>query len=619
MKAIGLLELTKKFSIEVIEKHLVSYFIEANNIRVPANSYIQEYLSDYKKSALIFDAISALNHTSVEQLSMDMELLIPTEDKKINGAFFTPAYIVDYIIESVAPKITDSVIDISCGSGAFLIGVVRYFQKKFNVSIKQIVENNLFGADILSYNVNRCKILITLFGLLNGEDISDTEINVHTIDSLKHKWNRKFECVVGNPPYVKFQDLDVDTRSFLSSNWETTQFGTYNLYFAFFELGYNILSDTGRLGYITPNNYFTSLAGEILRNYFQRKQCVFKIVDFNSIKVFDAQTYTAITFLSKERNDYIQYARIGNNQHPEHFLFATYFTSNFYSTLSAKKWRLLCGNERQNIEQIESIGKPIGELFNICAGIATLKDEVFFVVPDKEDADFYYFTYNGNSYKVEKAITRAVIKISEFKSQKELNLNNRRIIYPYKYVKGKATPISEDEMKSTYPNAYNYLSSVKPILDSRGKGKQAFNPFYVFGRTQGLNRSGIKLLTPTFSKFPRFLLDKDETAFFTNGYGVYLNPRMDQLFESSPISEPENLDVVQRILNSMVMHYYVTKTSVAIDGGYPCYQKNFIEKFTIPNLNKSDISAIREMSDSQFEDFIEKTYQISLPEPNLDS
>lgn len=616
-KIVGILELAKRCSIEVLEKHLVSHFVKANNIRVPHNSFINEYLSDYIEDAYIAEAVSILNHISLEQLSMDMELLIPSEDKKINGAFFTPAYIVDYIVESVTPTIEDSVIDLSCGSGAFLLGVVRYYLKNYDVSVRQIIKNNLFGADILPYNVNRCKILLSLYGLLNGEIISGDEVNVYVVDSLKHKWARRFNCVIGNPPYVKFQDLEVGTRSFLSNNWDTTRFGTYNLYFAFFELGYNILDDSGRLGYITPNNYFTSLSGEILRLYFQRKQCVSRIVDFSSIKVFEAQTYTAITFLSKKCSEYIQYARIGRGQLPQQFLLSTSFTPNCYSSLNSKKWRLLCGNERENIEQIETIGIPIGELFNICAGIATLKDEVFYVIPDSEDSKYYYFTHNDRPFKVERDITRVVVKISDFKTQEELDFNNRRIIYPYKTEKGRAVPIPESEMKSTYPHAYSYLTAVRSVLDERGKGKQTFNPFYVYGRTQGLNRSGVKLLTPTFSKFPRFLLDKDEKAFFTNGYGVYLNPRIGSLFDSIPISDPRNLDVVQRILNSVVMHYYVTKTSVSIDGGYPCYQKNFIEHFSIPELNESDISAIRRMSDLQFSDYIEKAYHVNLSEPNL--
>ena len=116
-----------------------------------------------------------------------------------------------------------------------------------------------------------------------------------------------FDNIVGNPPYVKFQDLTNDNRNYLAKHWTTVEGGTFNLYFVFFELGYKLLKPTGKLGYITPNNYFTSLAGEALRKYFFHQKCVTRIIDFSHKKVFDAQTYTAITFLNKQQNEAITY------------------------------------------------------------------------------------------------------------------------------------------------------------------------------------------------------------------------------------------------------------------------------------------------------------------------
>jgi len=57
------------------------------------------------------------------------------------------------------------------------------------------------------------------------------------------------------------------------------------------------------------------------------------------------------------------------------------------------------------------------------------------------------------------------------------------------------------------------------------------------------------------------------------------------------------LQALSKILNSKIMAYYVNKTSVSIEGGYPCYQKNFIEHFTIPPLNESDIGYLDKEKD----------------------
>ena len=613
MKEASLTALTHNFSVDEIEKTLIFNFIHENGIDYSQSHYISAYLSDFTPNTLLLNSVASLKHNKIEEIVVDMELLMPADDKKNNGAFFTPQYIVDFIITSLAPQENAKVIDPSCGSGAFLLGIIRYYINTYNKSVRNIVSDNLFGADILEYNTRRSKLLIILFAIMNGEIVSENDIHIYTADSLRCEWPHQFDVVVGNPPYVKFQDLDDTTRSFLLESYQTTKLGTYNLYFAFFELGLNLLNKEGKLGYITPNNYFTSLSGEPLRQFFQGNKSIYQIVDFDATKVFDVQTYTAITFLNKKENEHIQYDRIDRGETPNTFLSCISLTPNNYSDLSAKKWRLLCGEERENIKIIENCGQPLGGLMNICVGIATLKDDIYFIDVINEDDKYYYSRKKTGDLVIEKEITKPLVKISDMKSTSDIENNRRRIIFPYKTVKGKVVAIEEGELKKEYPHCYEYLLSVKDILDGRGKGKDKYSPFYVYGRTQGLNRFGARIYTPTFSLKPRFLFDADEKGFFTNGYGLYF--KEEGLF-ANPITQRENVDVLLKIINSCVMDYYVTKTSVAIEGGYPCYQKNFIERFTIPQITESQISELRDLTNpNDIDRYVCNLYQINLLDP----
>ena len=613
MKEASLTTLTHSFSVDEIEKTLVFNFIQENGIDYSQSCYIYNYLSDFTPNTSLLNSIAALKHNKIEEIVVDMELLMPAEDKKTNGAFFTPQYIVDFIITNLAPQENAKVIDPSCGSGAFLLGIIRYFINTFKKSVRDIVNDNLYGADILEYNTRRSKLLIILFAIMNGEIVSENDIHIYTADSLRCEWPYQFDMVVGNPPYVKFQDLDDTTRNFLFESYQTTKLGTYNLYFAFFELGLKLLKKDGKLGYITPNNYFTSLSGEPLRQFFQGNKSIYQIVDFDATKVFDVQTYTAITFLNKKENEHIQYDRIDRDETPNTFLSCISLTPNNYSDLSAKKWRLLCGEERENIKIIENCGQPLGGLMNICVGIATLKDDVYFIDVINEDDKYYYSRNKTGDLVIEKEITKPLVKISDMKSTSDIENNKRRIIFPYKTVKGKVVPSEEGELKKEYPHCYEYLLSVKDILDGRGKGKHKYSPFYVYGRTQGLNRFGARIYTPTFSLKPRFLFDADEEGFFTNGYGLYFK---EEGFFANPITQRENVDVLLKIINSCVMDYYVTKTSVAIEGGYPCYQKNFIERFTIPQITESQISDLRDLTNpNDIDRYVCNLYQINLLDP----
>lgn len=624
-------ELFKKASIDAIERHLIYSFILNHKLDYKKSPLLNNYFNNIEIDANLVLIASKLNLSNIKELENHLELLIPDIDRKVNGAFFTPCYIIDFIIKEINPKEYNKILDPSCGCGAFLIGIIDYFQSKYHKTIKDILKENIYGVDILSYNINRAKILFSIIALQHNEYINDNDFNLIVGDSLRLDWNTtfknypiaQFDVIIGNPPYVKFQDLSDENRMFLSNNWKTIKNGTFNLYFAFFELGHKLLKENGKLGYITPNNYFTSLAGESLRNYFQQNQCIVRIIDFSHKKVFDAQTYTAITFLNKEKNPNIIYDRINNDQKPEDFLNNLNGSINKLKELNNKKWRLLKSDEQFNIKQIETIGTPINKLFDICVGIATLKDELYFVDGKCGDEKYFFKTINNFNFKIEKEITKSVYKISDFKNQEECYYNKRRIIFPYKLFNGNAVPIQEDEMKDLFPECYNYFNHIKNALNKRDKGKVQLKPFYAYGRTQGLTKQGKKILSPTFSKQPRFLIVKEEDAFFTNGYGFYFKENISNdslLFTDfeNPLTNIDNIFIVQKILNSFIMHYYITKTSVSIAGGYPCYQKNFIQKFTIPPLSNDDIKILSKLKNKKDMDvFLIDKYHLKLPSPNL--
>jgi len=614
-------QLIQSHDLTSLEKHLIYSYLANNKIDFNKNSVLTDYFKDFEQIPQLYFDTSALPISTIKELENCLELIIPVTDRKFNGAFFTPDYIIDFIINEVQPQEEHKNLDPSCGCGAFLVGLTDYYKRTFNKPIKKIIQENIYGSDILEYNIHRAKLILTIYALQNGEQLSDKDFNLYHQDSLKANWEQQFDNIVGNPPYVKFQDLTDENRTYLAKHWTTVEGGTFNLYFAFFELGYKLLKPTGKLGYITPNNYFTSLAGEAIRKYFQDKKCVSRIIDFSHKKVFDAQTYTALTFLNKQENEAITFDKIKDGYSPEEFLPNANGSPNYLKDLNFKKWRLLKTDEQQNIKTIETIGKPIGKLFDICVGIATLKDEIFFIDGTKTKDGCYLKTTDNGTFEIEKGTVKPVYKISDFKTQEEAELNTRKIIFPYIIKKGIATAIPENDFKNKFPKCYAYLLTEKENLLARDKGKVNFDPFFVWGRTQGLTRTGKKILNPTFSLHPRFLLVEEHEAFFTNGYGLFFRePEIQGLFNEpvNPISKLENIDVVQKILNSCVMDYYVTKTSVAIEGGYPCYQKNFIEKFTIPELTEDEIELIRSLKDTiEIDEFLIAKYQLTIYLPNL--
>ncbi|GAB6010631.1 HsdM family class I SAM-dependent methyltransferase [Viscerimonas tarda] len=343
----GLLnELIKTQDLSILEKHLLYSFLDKKRLNHQRSLILAEYFEGFNLDNKLYLDVQILGIETLKSLENHLELIIPTNDRKQNGAFFTPDYIVDFIINEVKPQDNHKNLDPSCGCGAFQIGLVDYY-KKTGKSIRKTIQENIYGSDILVYNIYRTKLLLTIFALQHDEILEESDFNLYHQDSLKAKWNTQFDNIVGNPPYVKFQDLSNESRTYLAKNWETVERGSFNLYFAFFELGYKLLSPNGKLGYITPNNFFTSLSGESIRKYFQQKKCVSRIIDFSHKKVFDAQTYTAITFLTKQENEAIAFDRIKDNYTPKDFLSIANGSPNYLRDLNARKWRLLKKDEQK--------------------------------------------------------------------------------------------------------------------------------------------------------------------------------------------------------------------------------------------------------------------------------
>lgn len=609
-------QLIKQYNIEDIEYSAIRYFIESNNILKIKNKHLRQYLllnnSNY---SLIKEAYAKkITKLSISNLLTVFELLIPPEDRKLNGVFYTPDFITKFMSSECITSDNQKICDPSCGSGAFLLATSQYINKKFNKTFYRIFKENIYGVDICEYSVNRTILILSLLALSHGEDKYEFIFNIKSSDSLNTDWkelfpiiNNGFDLVIGNPPYVKFQELPENLRKQLYTNWKTLKKGTYNLYFAFYELGVNLLNKNGVLCFITPNNYFTSLSGIHLREFLINNRLINRIIDFNHLKVFDAQTYTCITFLKRTNNNYFRFERIDERDKLTKLKELKYSKIKI-DKLNNKKWRLLRECDQGNITKIESYSK-LGNLFDIRVGIATCKDSIYFIESSKTNAGHFVKSYMDEQFLIEEEITKPTAKISDFKNQNELENNKRRIIFPYKFVNGSATIIPENELKEKYPLCHKYFIAVKKELCSRDKGKSDYPEWYAYARTQGLNFVGEKLLTPTFSAKPRFLFEKNSDTLFCNGYAIFSkNTEQESFFESS-----YDLKFLSKILNSLVMHYYIKATSISIEGGYPCYQKNFIELFGIPHFDQNEVEYIKNEKDKNLinELLIEK-YQLSL-------
>lgn len=382
-----------------------------------------------------------------------------------------------------------------------------------------------------------------------------------------------FDLVVGNPPYVRFRNMDEVTKAKVTV-WSTASCGNADLYMPFFEVGMSLVGKGGTLTYITSNTYLQSVNGRCLRNWMCDRKFAVEITDFRNAQLFSNVTcYTCVTTLS-EGYAGIRYRRA---ESPD----CTDDDFSFYPFGSFAKdapWRMRNQKIDAVIKKLEETGTPLSR-YVIRNGLATLANSVYFFKPDAEDERYFYRTYEGKEWEIEKSICRKVVKPNVVHDEEELQKEIERAIFPYTEVDGRHVIIEESLLRNEFPCAYGFLRNCRKILDGRDKGKGNYPAWYAYGRTQGMNCTGCKLLIPYIAGAGTAVLSTDRDLLFYCGYAL-INDDIDEL------------RYVKAFMESDAFWFYLYHTSKPYSKGFMALAKNYIVRFSIPDLPKNERAAL---------------------------
>ncbi len=582
----------KKYNREVfpVNRLLVSTYVYLNNLKVNNNKKILKLIiceqdkDEYQfLNEFMFLVREVKREFTCEDLLELFEFVISPSDKLVNGAIYTPKDIREFITNEAFKQHNDikdiynfRIADISCGCGGFLIDASKLIRKNTNKYYKQIYKENIFGIDIQAYSIERTEILLSLFAIKHGGEDEEFEFNLYCADSLEFDWYKEntqirtsngFDIILGNPPYVCSRNMDKKTKT-LISKWSTCETGHPDLYIPFFQIGFDLLRPNGILGYITVNSFIKSLNGRGARSYFHEKQVDLKIIDFEDEQIFRSRTtYTSICFLSKRQSDTVRYLPLKKSQLKDNFKYHEYL----YSELSAQNgWYF---KNKTLVEKIETIGTPLGNIYNTKSGIATLKNSIYIFKPVKETLKYYYIDTNT---KVEKEICKNVVNSNLLIKNEQVDSFIEKIIFPYDYdEKNQFFIIPEEKLSKKYPNAYEYLLKNKHVLSLRDKGQGKNYPYwYAFGRNQSLEKSKYKLLFPQLARkdFKSYISD-DENLYFYNGMAALSN-------------NLEDLQILNKIFMSDIFWKYVSSISKNYSSNYFSLGRNYIKKFGVYNFTE---------------------------------
>lgn len=264
-------------------------------------------------------------------------------NKQKYGIYYTKSYIVKYIItKTFLNKIKDiqsqenlknlKLIDISCGSGTFLVESFNVLENRYSkvresennsantgtldswlaprFNWKNILTNNIFGIDIDLFATEIASVNLALRSITKTEKLPlILDENIFCKNSLFYDYNpilgesEGFDFVVGNPPYVLGDNLEEEEKQKLSDDYSEIYKAEADYCFYFIKKGIDLLKEGGRLGFIVARYFMKAKYGLDLRNYILQNCKILEIIDFGNIDVFEGIGSRCCIFILEKISD----------------------------------------------------------------------------------------------------------------------------------------------------------------------------------------------------------------------------------------------------------------------------------------------------------------------------
>ena len=633
-----------------------SYFDEQYNSKLFAKRLCDEL---YLDNEVLLEVIEGLNHSKDNSYRYDFSIIesdvlgniyeqylgnilkttpkraMLSESKthrKEQGIYYTPSYIVDYIVKNTVGEYIKThspeqiknvkILDPACGSGSFLIRVYKelenYWKKELKLDesdLKQtrfdlensekvytlkteILKNNIFGVDLdpKAVEIAQLNLLLQISErkhrlpeLQRNIKIGNSLIDDSTVSKKAFKWEEEFpeiikeggfDIVVGNPPYIRIQNLDKREVEYFNENYYSPE-KNYDIYILFIERGFKQLKQGGELGFILPHKFFEGENGRRIRHFISDSKSMNKIINFNSNQVFEAATtYTCLLFLSRNVHQKFLYKefKLGDNFK---VLEDLNFEERDIELLSTDPWNFSPNQIFKILSKIKANGISFKDITSkIFKGSSTGNDDIFLmdVVEDGKNSTRVYSTFLDLELEVEKELLKPFLYGEDIRKYRDL-ASHKVLLFPYHTVNGKKTLIQSKLMKSEYPRAFAYLNETKKELLKR-KVKMTEDEFYKYSAARSLSEyEQPKIMIPDMLVKNR--VGYDEKGVFYHGPAIH-----SALFNESA----KDIDTLfyLAILNSKIFWFFITQTSTSLRGDTYRLTPEFLNPFPFPKLNFSD-------------------------------
>jgi hypothetical protein len=318
-----------------------------------------------------------------------------------------------------------------------------------------------------------------------------------------------FDVVLGNPPYVKLQNLmivDPDVVAYLTATrgddtYASAQTGNFDLYLPFIEKGLRLLAPGGRMAYIAPSLWTVNQYGEGLRSLVRRGRYLDRWLDFKSHQIFeDVITYTALQFYTRQPRDAVRIAAAPSGDMADVDWSDPELAVPYDSVPETGEWLIATGAERALIERLARDCVRLDDpslTSGIIVGIQTSADHIYHL--ERLGAGRYKGTPKGNGgvpyeVEIEDTVMKPLVSGPEAKRYEEPETDTY-LLFPYeRYARGAMRLIPAGEMERRFPRAWAHLRRWEQDLRKRESNAFDDESWYRLGRNQNLDKQDVPKL-----------------------------------------------------------------------------------------------------------------------------
>lgn len=524
---------------------------------------------------LNFDLFSDFGGVPSPKVAAAIEQLSSAEGAESRGAVFTRTEVVDFILDLVGytedqPLHNKRLLEPSFGGGDFLLPAVSRLLTAWRAAKATGAALDDLADAIRAVELHRETFQTThaaVVALLVKEGLdakSASALADHWLvqgDYLLALLNGQFDFVVGNPPYVRQEQIPATLLAEYRCRYQTI-YDRADLYIPFIERSLSLLAKHGSLGFICADRWMKNRYGGPLRSLVSDQFHLKIYVDMVDTPAFHSEViaYPAITIISREAPGT---TRIAHRPAIDRATLASLAETLRLPSLphepgavrelarvtnGSEPWLLESSDQMALIRRLEQQFPTLEEAGCLVGiGVATGADKVFI-------GDFAALDVEADR-KLPLATTRDIVS-------GEVQWQGQGVINPFAESGGLV------DLRD-YPRLRRYLEARKEIIAARHCAQKSPANWY---RT-------IDRITPSLAQRPKLLIPdiKGEAHIVFERGELY--PQHNLYYV---ISDTWDLRALQAVLLSAVTRLFMATYSTKMRGGFLRFQAQYLRRLRIP-------------------------------------